>query len=162
MPIRSGASRLGRVLPRLKAVHWILLGVALAALALVGAGVLLVILAASALDTTKTLQDFAGPGEARAFTSAHLPAPLPPDAAVESLRYERWTDWHFSARVRLSSAEAADRYLEQAKAQRRLDPQYCQDEEPSGGVRYFLSEVWACGAIRRAAPQVVDVSCFTR
>ncbi len=115
-----------------------------------------------AFDTSRSLSDFASPAEALTFTSSHLPAPLPPDAVVETLAYDRWTDWVLDARVRLPTAAAADSYLEQAKRDRKLDDSYCYGEEPAGGARYFLPSMSACGVIRRLSAEVLDVHCNTR
>jgi hypothetical protein len=115
-----------------------------------------------AFDTDRDLDDFANQEEARVFTSAHLPAPLPPGAVVESLLYQRWTDWIFRARVRLPSSEAAGRYLEEARRVRKLDDVYCSPHEPGNGARYFLSDVSACGSIELMSGQIIEVHCNTR
>jgi hypothetical protein len=124
--------------------------------------VALALAVARAFDTDRDLSDFADQGEARAFTSAHLPAPLPSGAVVESLLYQRWTDWIFEARVRLPSPEAAARYLEEAKRLRKLDDVYCSSDEPAGGARYFLPDVSACGFVELTSAQIIDVHCNTR
>jgi hypothetical protein len=124
--------------------------------------VLFVVEVARSLDTDRDLSDFASPAEARAFTSAHLPVPLPADAVIEQLHYERWTDWNFCARARLPSPDAVERYLEQAKSDRKLNDAYCYDEDPPHGARYFLADVSACGSIKLASPQVIEVHCYTR
>ena len=144
---------------RAKLLIWAIAGLGLLAL---GVGVLLVLAVLQGLDSDRDLSDFASPSEARAFTSAHLPAPLPNDAVVEELHYERWTDWRFTARVRLSSPEASEQYIEQAKERRDLNDQYCSNLEPPAGARYFLRPVSACGSVRRASAQVVEVACNTR
>jgi hypothetical protein len=110
----------------------------------------------------RDLEDFATPSEARAFASAHLPVPLPAAATLDALRYARFTDWHFSAQVRFPSAEGADRYLEQVRRDRQLNDAYCGDSEPSGGARYVLADVSACGSIERESAQALRVTCFTR
>lgn len=144
---------------RKKWLLWLLGGLALGAIGVAG---LLVFATVQLLDTDRDLSDFANPGEARAFTSAHLPAPLPNDAVVESLHFERWTDWMLTATVRLSSSEAADTYLEEVKRTRTLNDEYCNQQDSPGGARYFLSDVFACGSIERTSPQVISVQCNTR
>jgi hypothetical protein len=142
-----------------KVVLWVLLG-----LGLVTAGftVLLVVVMLRPFDTDRDLTDFENPEQALAFTSAHLPAPLPKDAAVEQLLYQRWTDWNFTARVRLPSPEAADRYLDRVRRDRKLNDEYCNGSEPARGARYFLPEVSACGAVERASAEIIEVQCNTR
>ena len=144
----------------MKAIHWVLSALGVACVGLVGIMTAAVDELLSGAD--RKLEDFSSPGEARAFASAHLPVPLPAGAALDALRYARFTDWHFSARVRFSSAEAADRYLEQVRRDRQLNDAYCGDSEPSGGARYALADVSACGSIKRESPQVLSVTCFTR
>lgn len=124
--------------------------------------VLLVVEGARSFGSGRDLADFASPAEARAFASEHLPAPLPSDAVIERLHYERWTDWFLEANVRLPSAEAAGRYLEQVRRARKLNDAYCSGEEPTDGARYFLPAVMACGAVRRASPALIEVRCNTR
>jgi hypothetical protein len=145
---------------RWKAIHWFFVVLGLLCVALVAA----VIVGAASMfsGSDRNLEDFASPSEARAFASAHLPVPLPADARLDALRYERFTDWHFSARVRFASAEATDRYLEQVRRDRQLNDAYCGDTEPSGGARYVLADVFACGSIRRESAQALHVTCFTR
>jgi hypothetical protein len=145
---------------RWKAIHWVFVAFAVLCVCLVGG----VIAAADHLLTgsDRNLEDFASPNEARAFASAHLPAALPADATLDALRYERFTDWHFSARVRFSSAEAADRFLERVRRDRQLNDAYCGDSEPIGGARYALIDVSACGSIHRESAQALHVTCFTR
>lgn len=144
---------------RAKIIVWSIAGFGLIVLAV---GAVLVIAAMRALDTDRDLDDFASPSEARKFTSAHLPAPLPADAVVEKLSYTRWTDWRLTAQIRLPSPAALEQYLEVAKTQRVTNDEYCSDLEPTGGARYFLREVSACGSIQRASPAVLDVACNTR
>jgi hypothetical protein len=132
------------------------------ATAIVGFVVLLVVAGAHGLGSGRDLADFASAADARSFVSEHLPAPLPGDAVVESLHYERWTDWFLETNVRLASAEATDRYLEQVRRDRKLNDAYCGGEEPADGVRYFLPAVMACGAVRRTSPQIIEVRCNTR
>src|SRR4051812_44546972 len=150
-----------RAFSRWTATHWVRVGLAFAVCIAIAVCALLAIGVASIFDTTQTLKDFASPAEARAFTSAHLPVSLPEDATVESLTYERWTDWHFSARVRLPSSEAVDRYLDQARAAGEPNAEYCNDE-PSSDARYFLKDVSACGSVHRESLQVLEVVCYTR
>jgi hypothetical protein len=139
---------------------WLLAGLAFVVIASAG---LVVFLTAQALDTDRDLSDFGSPKEARVFTSAHLPAPLPDDAVVERLHYERFTDWFLEATLRLPSSTAADAYFEEAKRARTLNDEYCLvHEDPSGGVRYFLSDVSACGAITRTSPLTISIQCNTR
>ena len=145
---------------RWKTIHWVLTALAVLCVGLVGT----VIAAGAHLlsGSDRNLEDFASPTEAGAFASTHLPAPLPADATLDALHYERFTDWHFSARVRFSSAEAADRYLEQVRRDRQLNDAYCGDDEPQGGARYALADVSACGSIRRESARELRVTCFTR
>jgi hypothetical protein len=138
---------------------YVLLGLGVASC---GAAALFVVAVARAFDTDRDLSDFATPAEARTFVSEHLPSSLPTDAVVEKLAYERWTDWNLDARVRLTSAASAERYLEQVKRDRKLDDAYCFGEEPPDGARYFLSGVFACGVVRRPAPAIIEVHCNTR
>lgn len=140
---------------------FVIAGAAIAT-AIVGSICCLVVAAAHAFDTGRDLADFASPAEARSFASAHLPTPLPPDAVIESLHYERWTDWFLETNVRLPSVAAADRYLEQVRRERKLDDTYCPGEEPADGARYFLPAVMACGAVSRTSPQMIEVRCNTR
>src|SRR6187551_1382212 len=102
-------------------MRWVLLGLGIA---LCGFAILFVVEVARALDTDRDLSDFESPKEARAFATAHLPVPLPADAVVETLHYARWTDWQLSARVRLPSSAAVNRYLDQVKHDRKLDDVY--------------------------------------
>jgi hypothetical protein len=145
-----------------KTIHWVLLGLGLVACGLGSALVLLLMSAASSLDMARDLEDFASPAEARAFTTAHLPVPLPSDVVVESLHYERFTDWHFTARVRFPSVEAAQLYLDKTGRDRTLNDPYCSDTEPTPGARYFLAPVYACGSLQQSSPLVLDVRCHTR
>lgn len=148
-----------------RTVRWALFGVGIVAVGVIGVLGALVSWVASdgiELGTTRDLKSFAGPAEARAFTSAHLPTPLPEHAQIEQLHYERWTDWNFSARVRLASPQAVELYLDAVKRARKLNDSYCTDSEPDAGARYFLDKVFACGAIARISPQVIEVRCATR
>jgi hypothetical protein len=128
----------------------------------IAALVWLIVGAAATLDTDRDLEDFATPAEARAFTTAHLPVPLPSDTVIESLHYERFTDWHFTARIRFPAPEAATLYLDQTKRARALNDAYCSDTEPTPGARYFLAPVHACGSLHQSSPVVLDVRCHTR
>ncbi len=132
------------------------------ATAVVGFVVLLVVAGAHGLGGGRELADFASGADARAFASEHLPAPLPSDAVIQSLHYERWTDWFLETSIRLPSAEATERYLEQVRRARTLNDAYCGGEEPADGVRYFLPAVMACGGVRRTSPQIIEVRCNTR
>jgi hypothetical protein len=114
------------------------------------------------LDTTRELSDFASATEARNFTSAYLPLPLPQGARIEALRYERWTDWRLTARARFGSAAALDDYLSDARRRRALDDQYCGVAEPPGGLRYVVSNLRACGSLERVSERTLQVTCFTR
>jgi hypothetical protein len=116
---------------------------------------------ASALDTDKDLADFKTPAESRAFVSAHLPLALPVDASVSELRYERFTDWHLTAKVRLASPEAAADYLERLRAARTLNDDYCGPADPAGAARFFLADVSACGHAS-ALDRTLNVLCYTR
>jgi hypothetical protein len=147
---------------RWKTIHWVLLGLAIVTCVLGAALVWLLLSAASSLDTDRDLEDFATPAEARAFTTAHLPVSLPSDVAIESLHYERFTDWHFTARVRFPSLESANHYLDQTKRARTLNDSYCSDTEPTHGARYFLADVHACGSLHQSSPLILDVRCHTR
>lgn len=113
-------------------------------------------------DGPHQLSDFDSPAEARAFVSAHLPVPLPSDAVVEALHFERFTDWFLSARVRLSSREVAQGYLDQVRRARVLNDAYCSDVEPSLGARFYLRDVAACGSLDAAALPALEVRCNTR
>lgn len=145
--------------PRAKVLLYVVLGLGLAAsVAVVAVLVVLV----RAFDTDRDLTDFSDQAEARAFVSSHLPAPLPPDAVIESLKYARWTDWSLNARVRLPSRQAVERYIEEARRLRKLDDDYCYHAEPDHGARYFLAEVSACGSVERTSPETLDVRCNTR
>ena len=145
-----------------KAIHWIFLGLAAVALLLLLGVALLALATATALDTDRELKDFASPAQARDFVSAHLPAPLPVTAVVDELRYQSWTDWHLQARVRFDSPEGVASYVEQARLQRTLNDAYCGSSEPSGGVRYFLDDVTACGSATVLSPASLKVVCHTR
>lgn len=144
-----------------KLIHWVFAGLGLVALLLVVAGAFLVWVLADALDTDKDLADFETAAEARAFVSAHLPLALPVDANVSELRYERFTDWHLTAKVRLASPEAAREYVERLRAARTLNDAYCGPSEPAGATRFFLPDVSACGHVS-AAGGALDVLCYTR
>lgn len=113
-------------------------------------------------DANRELSDFDSPAEARAFVSAHLPVPLPNGAVVEDLHYERWLDWHLSARVRLPSREVTEGYVDQVKRDRALDDQYCGSDEPTPGARYFLRDVFGCGSINGVKSPLLEVRCYTR
>jgi hypothetical protein len=152
---------LRRFFARWRAIHWLALAVVVLVCSCVGV-VLVRLTAAFSGGPPHDLSDFGTAAEARAFVSAHLPMALPGDAVVEKLAYERWTDWHLAVRVRLPSAWAADRYLEQARAARKVNDGYCTDAEPPRGARYFLAEVSACGSIARMSPQILEVVCYTR
>jgi hypothetical protein len=132
---------------------------------LVLAGVGLAYLAATSLSgTSLTKRDFADPTEATAFVSAHLPAPLPTDAEVEELTYDRFTDWHLSATVSLGSSEAVETYLRTAREQRQENVEYCGPWSlPADAVAYFLAEVQACGSIVPGPSEgSISVRCLTR
>lgn len=146
-----------------KTAHWVFLGLGvLAVLLLVGFAWLVVYLAV-AFDTDRGLKDFESPQQSRDFVSAHLPTPLPATAVVTELLYERWTDWHLTARVRLEGAAAVDAFIGQARLSRTLNDAYCGVDEPGGRVRYFLPKSSACCAVGVAAePGALDVSCYTR
>jgi hypothetical protein len=144
------------------AIHWVFLGLAVVtAVLLLGAAVLLSS-AATALDSDRELKDFESPAQARDFVSAHLPTPLPSTAVVEALRYQRWTDWHLQAEVRLKSAEGVASYLEQARQKRASNEAYCGGSGLSGGVSFFLSDVSACGSVTATSPVSLHVVCATR
>lgn len=148
---------------RWKTIHWVLLGLAVLGLATVAGLGLVVAPAASSLGSTKELKDFASQAQARDFTSAHLPTPLPSSALIEALRYERFTDWRITARVRLPSAAALDQYVEQTKQDRKTDDAYCGAGEPSLGVSYFLPKLFACGTVQRgASASILEMACNTR
>lgn len=155
-------SRLRRAFSRWRTIHWIFLGLVIA-ISIPGlAALVLLVHVAKGGDGSRELSDFDSPAEARAFVSAHLPVPLPNDAVVETLHFERFTDWFLSTRVRLSSREVAQGYLEQVKRARALNDEYCSDAEPSPGARYYLRDVAACGSIDAAAPPALEVRCNTR
>jgi hypothetical protein len=131
--------------------------------AVAGAGLLLVALASSFGSPAKDLEDFASQAQARDFASAHLPTPLPSDTVVEALRYERFTDWRITARVRLTSPEAVARYVEELKQHRKLDDDYCGSGEPAGGASYFLPALFACGTVQPgSAAATLEIACNTR
>jgi hypothetical protein len=141
----------------------VLLYVALGAGLVTSAAIVAVLVAVvRAFDTDRDLTDFADQAQARAFVSSHLPTPLPPDAVIEGLDYERWTDWSLKARVRLPSRQAVERYVEEAKRLRKLDDDYCHHVEPDHGARYFLAEVSACGTLESTSSEVLEVRCNTR
>jgi hypothetical protein len=146
-----------------KTIHWVLLGLTSIGLTVIaGAGLLLAVLASS-LDSDRDLADFASQAEARDFASAHLPTALPGSAVVEALRYERFTDWRLTSRIRFDSSESVDRYVEQLERERKLDDAYCGDAEPSGGARYFLPALFACGTVGRGARAgTLEMACNTR
>jgi hypothetical protein len=148
---------------KLRRTGWIvaLSSVALGTLVLAG-GILLASAAVTSLGTTRTLRDFDTPAEARAFTSAHLPTALPADATVQDLLYERWTDWHFRAVVRLASTEQADRFLEEVAENSSVNPSYCGEATGGPELPYFLASVSACGSVRRLSAHVLEVECSTR
>lgn len=145
-----------------RTVRWVLFGVAIVTTALVGVLAFFLASLGGGLGTTRDLSSFGSQAEARAFASAHVPTALSEPALVEQLHYEGWTDWNFSARVRFSSPEALDAYLEVVKRVRKLNDSYCTESEPKNGARYFLAEVFACGVIERVSPRVISVSCNTR
>jgi hypothetical protein len=156
------AVRRGRF-SRWKAIHWVLLALSILGLAAVAGVGLVVALAASSLGSTKDLEDFASQAQARDFTSAHLPTPLPSSAVVEALHYERFTDWRITARVRLPSPQALNQYLEQAKQERKVDDAYCGAAEPSVGAGYFLPQLFACGSVQRgSSASILEIACNTR
>ncbi len=144
-----------------RAIHWIFAGLASIAVLLFALGVVFLWALADAFDSDRNLADFKSPGESRAFVSAHLPVALPADAKVTDLRYERFTDWHLTAKVRLASAEAVISYIEGARTARTLNDAYCGNEEPGAGARYFLSDVSACGTLEPAGDSL-SVRCYTR
>jgi len=120
-------------------------------------------LASGFAGESRKLQDFSSPQQARDFLTAHLPAPLPSDARIEELTYERFTDWSLSASVRFPSNQAALDYIERVKQERRLDDDYCGNAEPASGARYALPELKACGAVRsESSSRVLDFTCQTR
>ncbi len=128
------------------------------------AGGLLVVAASQFASTTITRRSFATEAEAVSFVSDHLPAPLPSDAVVEELRYDRFTDWHLEARVDLGSAAAAAAYLARARAAGVQNPDYCGagDGNPRE-LGYFLAAWSACGTVAPGAEEgVLEVTCFTR
>ncbi len=139
-------------------IVYVILGLGVTALGLLAAFAVAVV---RAFDTDKDLSDFSDQAEARAFTR-HTCLHRFPRGAVESLLYQRWTDWIFEARVRLPSSEAATRYLEEAKLQRKLDDGYCSPDEPTNGARYILTDVSACGSVERISAQTIEVHCNTR
>ena len=141
-----------------KALPWLLLALGGVLLSL---GALVVISRWCTLGTSRDLSDFDSPAQARAFTSAHLPTPLPNDAVIETLHYERWTDWDLNVTARLPSADALDRYLAAVKRERTLNDQYCSAEEPAHGARYFLKDVTACGSVEQTSPRAITISCST-
>lgn len=147
-----------------KKVHWIMLGLSILALAAIaGGGLLLVALASSFGSPAKDLEDFASQAQARDFASAHLPTPLPSDTFVEALRYERFTDWRITARVRLTSPEAVARYVDQLEQDRKVDDDYCGSAEPAAGARYFLPALFACGTVQPgSAAATLEIACNTR
>lgn len=124
----------------------------------------LAVLAASLFSgTSLTRGDFTTPAEATAFVSDHLPLSLPDGANVTTLTYERFTDWHLEAAVRLPSAEAVRDYLSRARAGRTDDVEYCgPSSETSETVSYFLSQWSACGTVNAAAQDTITVRCHTR
>jgi hypothetical protein len=140
-----------------------LLGLTILGLATI-AGVGLFFLAlASSLDTDKDLEDFASQAQARDFASAHLPTPLPSATVVEALHYERFTDWRLTARVRLTSPNAAAQYVDQLKQERKVDDNYCGSAEPGAGARYFLPALFACGTVKPGSPAAtLEIACNTR
>jgi hypothetical protein len=144
-----------------KLIHWVFAGLGVLALVLVVAGGFLVWALAAALDPDKDLADFDTPAQARDFVSAHLPLPLPAGASVTELRYERFTDWHLTAKATLSSPEASRDYLERLRAARALNDEYCGQGEPAGAARFFLGDVFACGHVS-AAGRTLSVLCYTR
>ncbi len=145
---------------RARVIVWLAAGFGL--LALAGVVAIFVAAALAFSDTTRDLGDFSSLTEARAFLSAHLPAPLPADAVIETLHYESWTDWRLTAQARLPSAEAVDRYLEETKRLRMTNDDYCLSSEPAGGARYFLRDVSACGSVARTSRDVLVITCHTR
>lgn len=145
---------------RWKTIHWVFLALGVLCAGVVGT---VIVGAATVLSgSDRDLEDFASPSEARAFASAHLPTPLPTDTTLDALRYARFTDWHFSASVSFPSAEAVERYLDQIRRDRHLNDTYCGYSEPSGGARYALADVSACGFIERESAKALSVTCFTR
>lgn len=161
LPLTPIAEPKLRSSPRTRVLLWLLLGAVLV-LAIAG---FLALLTFSLTDTNglnRDLADFASPAESRAFASAHLPVPLPKEAVVESLHFERWTDWNLTATVRLPSAEALALYLEQTKRDRKLYDEFCYHDEPAQGARYYLKKSMACGTIERVSPAVIEIRCNTR
>lgn len=144
-----------------RVIHWVFFGLGVLSLVLAVAGVLLVWVLVHAVAPSRKLSDF-NPAEARDFVSAHLPAPLPSSAQVEQLQYERFTDWHLTARVRFDSPTSALLYLERVRADRKLNDAFCNHADPSGGARYFLPQYTACGSAKLGkAPELVDVLIHT-
>jgi len=135
----------------------------LALLALLVGGI--VALAANSLswpDNKITKKHFEDEAKAREFTSIHLPFPLPHDVVVDSLEYERWTDWHLRAELQFSASAQVDEYLVQAHKHRSLRDDYCGSQDPAGGARYYLPASNACGTLRRSSPMMLSVWCYTR
>ena len=146
-----------------KAVHWVFLGLGLVALLLLAGGAWFVSTLWRLRSIPTTIEDVESPQQARDFVSAHLPTPLPATASISELHYERWMDWHLTARVRLDDAAAVDAFIGQTRLSRALNDAYCGGAEPGGSVRYFLTKSSACCSARVAAtPGSLDVTCYTR
>lgn len=117
----------------------------------------------SSAGSSLTRKDFENDMKAASFVSAHLPAPLPPAALVRELQYDHFTDWHLEAVVQLGTAKAMEAYLQNVRAVRQQNMEYCGGPEAGSETQFFLPEVHACGAIRPGAKEgELIVHCYTR
>lgn len=142
----------------------LLWGAAAVAFVLVfAAGGFIVLVVSLFSGTALTRDDFPTAAEASNFVSDHLPVPLPANATIQELKYERFTDWHLEAAVDLGSEAATDAYLLRALEQREEDVDYC-GPSASGprAVNYFLSKWHACGSVTATEQGGLAVRCFTR
>jgi hypothetical protein len=136
-------------------LRWLLGGIALVTAALA----YFVWLVFDTFDGGMTLDDFDSNAEALAFVSDHLTEPLPQGATVTALRYDRFTDWHLEATVKVSSPHA---YVGAVRGNRGPSSSgYCNESESATSVSYFLAKWHACGTVWVPAPDSIALICGT-
>jgi len=106
----------------------------------------------SSAGTSLTRKDFTTDASAAAFVAGHLPAPLAGTVLVRELTYDRFTDWRLEALLDLGDASRANAYVEQARAARQQNVEYCGGGgDENDAVTYFLPKFFACGSIRHGS-----------
>jgi len=150
--------------PKRKGWVWLLISLALGALVTLvlalGAFVLWGVggLSGTSLDRG----DFPTETEAREFVNGHLPTPLPSNAKVTALTYERFTDWHLTTSILFPSQIEARAFLTKAHGARTTNEGYC-GPDADAQVSYFIPEYYACGRITEpTANGMLEVTCNTR